>query len=79
MERINISFTPQELERMRQYKEETGIGISELLRRLVDEFFGEYEKVKRLEYLNANPIEPSFKFEHLEIEPITEKGTGGDR
>jgi len=44
MERINISFTKAQLERMRRYKRDTGIGISELLRRLVDEFFKELDK-----------------------------------
>ena len=39
MERINISITKAQLERMRQHSEDTGIGISELLRRLIDEFF----------------------------------------
>ncbi len=39
VERINISFTKAQLEQMRRYRKETGIGISELLRRLVDEFF----------------------------------------
>jgi len=44
MERINISFTKSQIERMRRYRKETGIGISELLRRLVDEFFKEQDK-----------------------------------
>jgi len=44
MERINISFTPRQLERMRKHSEETGINISELLRRLVDEFFKQADK-----------------------------------
>lgn len=62
---------------MRQYRQETGIGISELLRRLVDEFFKAKEKEKRLEHLNANPIVPDMKFEHFDFEPITRNGTGG--
>lgn len=44
MERINISFTKAQLEQMRRYRIETGIGISELLRRLVDDFFKELSK-----------------------------------
>ncbi len=38
MERINISLTPQQLDALRKYRKETSIGISELIRRLVDEW-----------------------------------------
>jgi metal-responsive CopG/Arc/MetJ family transcriptional regulator len=41
MERINISLTQKQLVSLRAYSKETGIGISELLRRLIDQFFSE--------------------------------------
>jgi len=37
MERINISLTKQQLQWLREQRDKTGIGISELIRRLVDE------------------------------------------
>jgi hypothetical protein len=44
MQRINITLTDKQLERMREYSSETEITISELIRRLIDGFFWQIDK-----------------------------------
>ncbi len=46
MEKTNISFTKQHLQKLRKHKKETGIPSSELIRRLLDKYFEEKEVKK---------------------------------
>jgi metal-responsive CopG/Arc/MetJ family transcriptional regulator len=42
MERISVHLTEKEVEYLRRESEDTGLSVSEIIRRAIDEYLGEH-------------------------------------
>lgn len=56
MTKTSLFLTDQQLDRLAKEKERTGISKSEILRRLIDEKFKEYDSSRKIQSIKQNSV-----------------------